>query len=219
MIRILYLEDDVTLSSTITEFLEDQDFEIVNVYNGHKALDTLYEESFDLLILDVKVPKIDGFELLKALREANIKTPTIFTTSLNSINDLAKGYTLGADDYLKKPFELEELLFRIKALLKREYQIDNQIIQIESSISYNINTKELVNTTQTYTLNPKEDKLLRLLLQYRGSCVPFDTIFEEVWSFSEEHSNESLRTYIKKLRQYLGKEKIESIKKEGYRFV
>ncbi|MBN2826335.1 MAG: response regulator transcription factor [Campylobacterales bacterium] len=217
--KLLYLEDDVTLSSTISEFLSDEGFDVVNVYNGQKALDALYDTSFDLLILDVKVPKMDGFALLKALREANITTPAIFTTSLNSMSDLAKGYTLGADDYLKKPFELEELLFRIKALLKREYQLDNNTIQIEATITYNINTKELVNGVQSYTLNPKEDKLLRLLLQYRGSCVAFDMIFEQVWSFSEEHSHESLRTYIKKLRQYVGKERIESIKKEGYRFV
>jgi len=217
--KILYLEDDITLSSTISEFLADEGFEVVNVYNGQKALDSLYEQSFDLLLLDVKVPKMDGFELLQALREANITTPAIFTTSLNSMSDLAKGYTLGADDYLKKPFELEELHFRIKALLKREYQLDNNSIQIENNITYNTNTKELINNTQSYTLNPKEDKLLRLMLQYRGSCVPFDTIFEQVWSFSEEHSTDSLRTYIKKLRQYLGKERIESIKKEGYRFV
>lgn len=217
--KLLYLEDDVTLSSTITEFLEDQNFEIINVYNGQKALDYLYEESFDLLILDVKVPKMDGFELLKALREANITTPAIFTTSLNSIHDLSKGYTLGADDYLKKPFELEELLFRIKALLKRHYQIDENLITIASNISYNIQTKELINDSTIYTLNPKEDKLLRLLLEYRGSLVSFDIIFENVWSFNQEHSHQSLRTYIKKLRQYLGKEHIESIKKEGYRFV
>ncbi|MEA2029089.1 MAG: response regulator transcription factor [Campylobacterota bacterium] len=217
--KILYLEDDITLSSTISEFLSDEGFDIVSVYNGQKALDRAYEESFDLLILDVKVPKIDGFELLQALREANIITPTIFTTSLNSINDLSKGYTLGADDYLKKPFELEELLFRIKALLKRHYQLDNDTIEIDSTTSYNINTKELLNGGESYSLNPKEDRLLRLLLAHRNSCVTFDMIFESVWSFSEEHSHQSLRTYIKKLRQYIGKERIESIKKEGYRLV
>jgi len=217
--KILYLEDDITLSSTIGEFLSDEGFEVVYVYNGVKALERLYEENFDLLLLDVKVPKMSGFELLKALREAHIATPTIFTTSLNGIDDLARGYTLGADDYLKKPFELEELLFRIKALLKREYRLDNHTIEIDNAMDYNTNTKELRHGTHRYTLNPKEDKLLRLLLQHQGACVSFDTIFEQVWSFSETHSHESLRTYIKKLRQYLGKERIESIKKEGYRLV
>jgi len=217
--KLLYLEDDVTLSSTISEFLSDEGFDVVNVYNGQKALDRAYEESFDLLIFDVKVPKMDGFELLYALREANIATPTIFTTSLNSMSDLAKGYTLGADDYLKKPFELEELLFRIKALLKRQYQLDDDKIAIDNLITYNINTKELLNGDISHTLNPKEDKLLRLLLEHRNTCVTFDMIFENVWSFSEEHSHQSLRTYIKNLRKYIGKERIESIKKEGYRLV
>lgn len=217
--KILYLEDDISLNDTITEFLEDEGFDIYSVYDGNKALDALYKSNFDLLILDVQVPKIDGFELLKSLREANINTPAIFTTSLNSIDDLSKGYELGGDDYLKKPFALKELLFRVNALLKREYKISKNLIKIDKNIEYNTNIQELNNNGEIYTLNQKEHNLLILLLKYRNRCVSFEEIFESVWSFSQTHSPQSLRTYIKNLRKYLGKEKIQSIKKQGYMLV
>lgn len=157
--------------------------------------------------------------MLKYLREANINTPTIFTTSLNSIEDLSKGYDLGADDYLRKPFALKELLFRVKALLKREYQMSDNIIKIDDNIKYNTNIQELNNNGDIYTLNQKEHNLLILLIKHKNSCVSFEEIFESVWSFSQTHSPQSLRTYIKNLRKYLGKEKIQSIKKQGYMLV
>lgn len=126
--KILYLEDDITLSDTVAEFLSDEGFKVSPVYDGEEALEQTYEESFDLFLFDVNVPKIDGFKLLNELREANISTPAIFTTSLKGIDDLSKGYESGADDYIKKPFALKELLFRIKALLKREFKSDRKSV-------------------------------------------------------------------------------------------
>ncbi|MGD9624910.1 MAG: response regulator transcription factor [Arcobacter sp.] len=216
--KILYLEDDIVLSETVEEFLEDEGFVVVSVRDGQKALDTLYYENFDLLLLDVQVPKLNGFSLLKSIREANIQTPAIFITSLNSIDDLSKGYECGADDYIKKPFELKELLFRIKAILKREYKTNEQIIKIDENISFDINTYKLIINDEIYTLNQKETLLLKLLLKNKNSCVTFDMIFESVWTFDETNNYESLRTYIKNLRKYLGKDRIKNIKKQGYMF-
>jgi len=136
--KILYLEDDVALSATIEEFLTDQGYDVVTAFSGNDVLEYSYDEVFDLFIFDVQVPKIDGFELLKSLREAGITTPTIFTTSRSSIDDLTTGYDVGADDYLKKPFELQELLLRVKALIKREYKNTQDIIAIDDTISYDI---------------------------------------------------------------------------------
>lgn len=209
----------MALGGTIKEFLEEEGFVVTAHHDGKKALESLYKESFDLLILDVRVQKINGFELLKTLRDANIMTPAIFTTSLSSFDDLSRGYDVGGDDYLKKPFQLKELLYRIKAILKREFQIQENLITITNSLTYNINTKHLTNGDNIYPLNPKEERLLLLLLKHRGRCLSFDEIFEDVWSFEQEHSHESLRTYIKTLRKYLGKESIVSIKKQGYMFV
>jgi len=217
--HILYLEDDITLSETVEDFLVDEGLNVVSVYNGQEALDTIYKENFDLLVLDVNVPKIDGFKLLKELREADINTPAIFTTSLNSIDDLSQGYDSGADDYIKKPFELKELLFRIKAILKREFKIQNKLIEINNTTSFNTNNNELRINNIMITLNPKEILLLKLLLKHKNECVIFEDIYKNVWSYDETHSDMSLRTYIKSLRKHLGKDKILSIKKIGYKFV
>lgn len=217
--KILYLEDDIALSQTIQEFLEDEGFKVFIVKDGEQALEILYTQNFDLLLLDVQVPKIDGFELLSSLRKSNINIPAIFTTSLNSIDDLSRGYDVGADDYIKKPFELKELLLRIKALLKREFKLQNNIIQIESDKTFDINTHTLKVKHLTFSLNPKETALLKLLVSNQNSCVTFETIFEKVWTYEQDNNFESLRTYIKNLRKYLGKERIRNIKKQGYMFV
>lgn len=217
--KILYLEDDYDLSETIEEFLEEEGFIVTSVYNSDSALKQLFHNSFDLLILDVQVPGIDGFELLKELREADILTPAIFTTSRNSIEDLSTGYEVGADDYLKKPFELQELLFRIKALLKREYKVQNETIQIDTHITFNYNLQTLITHEKSLKLNNKESELLKILISHKNQCVTFDQIFEYLWGFDKEHNEASLRTYIKNLRKYIGKERIKSIKKQGYIFV
>jgi DNA-binding response OmpR family regulator len=217
--KILYLEDDEFLSETIEEFLEDEGFDITCVDDGAKALDILYKQNFDLLVLDVQVPKIDGFELLKSLRDANIKTPAIFTTSRNTIEDLSIGYEVGADDYLKKPFSLKELLFRIKAVLKREYAAIGDIIKIDDDIKLDISKHQLNINGEIFSINPKENELLKLLFKYKNQCVHYDLIFESVWGFDKEHNEASLRTYIKNLRKLLGKDKIVSIKKQGYMLV
>ncbi len=217
--KILYLEDDLNLSQTVEEYLNENGFEVVCVYDGDEALDLLYSSNFDLLIFDVQVPNLDGFSLLKLLREANIKTPAIFTTSRNTIDDLSLGYDVGADDYLKKPFALKELHLRIKAILKREYGMSQSIIKISDSVSFNTNTQKIYLNGTPYEINQKESELLKLLIKHNNSCVVFDTIFETVWSFDETHSEQSLRTYIKNLRKILGKDKIISIKTKGYMFV
>jgi len=219
LIKILYLEDDLNLSNTIVEFLEDNHFNVTPTYTSKETLDMLYENNFDILILDVNVPGQNGFDLLKDLREADIITPTIFTTSLNAIGDLDKGYESGADDYLRKPFALHELLLRINVLVKRVYNHQSSLIKINSNISYNINTQELSINNNIVNLKHKESELLKLFIQHNNECVVFDTIYHTVWSYDEVYSETSLRTYIKNLRKILGKEMILSIKKQGYKFV
>lgn len=217
--KILYLEDDINLSQTIKEFLSDEGFDVTCVYDGEEALQEIYSSNFDVLLLDVNVPHINGFKLLKELRAAKITTPAIFITSLNGIDDLSMGYHSGADDYIKKPFELKELLLRINALLRREYKTQESIIQIAQNIEFNIHSDELKKDDKTVTLKNKESLLLKLLLKHKNECVGFDEIYQNVWNFDEEHSYMSLRTYIKELRKHLGKERILSIKKLGYKLV
>lgn len=217
--KILYLEDDFTLSATVEEFLVDEGFDVSAVYTGNEALDLAFSDNFDIFILDVNVPDINGFIFLKELRDAGIQTPAIFTTSLSSIDDLSKGYASGADDYVKKPFVLKELLYRIKALLKREYKSQDSIVKLTQDIDFNTQTNELISENSTTLLNPKEALLLKLLVKHRNECVTFETIYQNIWSYDETHSDMSLRTYIKNLRKYLSKEHIVSIKKVGYKLV
>ena len=219
MINILYLEDDINLNETITEFLEENDFNVCSVYDAQEALDELFQSSYDILLFDVNVPILDGFKLLEHLRDANITTPTIFTTALNSIDDLDKGYSSGCDDYLKKPFELKELLFRINALLKRKYNTISPKIIIDKNIYYLIKSKELWVDNVVVQLSIKEIKLLELFVQNPNKTIDFDTIYSTIWNYSEEYSEASLRVYIRNLRKYISKDKILNIKKQGYKFV
>ncbi len=218
--RILLLEDDEILNETITEFLEDHNFEVVSVTDGYDAQDKIYEDNFDILLLDVKVPSINGFDLLKELRERGVMVPTIFITSLNSIDDLSKGYDSGCDDYIKKPFALKELLLRIETLIKRGFShTKNTIIDLDNDIKYDIDTNTLYKSGKEISLNNKESKLLKLFLQNNNQIIPHQKIYNSVWNFDETYSESALRTYIKNLRKILGKERIISVKKQGYKFI
>lgn len=217
--KILLLEDDFTLNETIVEFLEDNDYEVVPVYDGEEASLVMYEKHFDIFLLDVNVPSLNGFELLKQKREDGVKTPAVFITSLNSINSLESGYESGCDDYIRKPFALKELLYRIENLLKRGFFHENDSkIEISKDIKYDTDANILyVNDTEN-SLNQKEAKLLKLFLQNKNEVLSHERIYEALWEYEESSSESALRTYIKNLRKIIGKDKIVSIKKLGYRF-
>ena len=119
--KILLLEDDLNLSDTVCDYLEEKGFEVICVYDGEEALSSIYENRFDLLLLDVNVPIKNGFQVLKEIRKDGNNTPAIYITSLNSVDSLEQGYSSGCDDYIRKPFELKELLIRIQTILKREF--------------------------------------------------------------------------------------------------
>ena len=217
---ILLLEDDEILNETITEYLEDNGFDVTTVNDGYDAYDKIYENSYDLLLLDVKVPSIGGFDMLKELRDKGVTTAAIFITSLNSIEDLTKGYDSGCDDYIKKPFELKELLIRVEALLKRDfYHTQNSKVVIYDNIEYDIDANILFVDNKEHSLNNKETKLLKLFLQNSNQVLPHEMIYGSLWDYDETYSESALRTYIKNLRKLLGKEKIVSLKKQGYKFI
>lgn len=217
--RILLLEDDLTLSETVVDYFEEEGFEVVAVYDGDEANDVIYENKFDLFLLDVNVPSMNGFELLKAVRAEGNITPAIFITSLNSMNSLEEGFESGCDDYIRKPFELKELLLRVQTIIKREFSNNKDtIIQIDKSISFDTNSNELKKDGEIVQLNFKEQKLLKFFLQNKDELLIHDRIYDYVWDYDEQYSDNSLRTYIKNLRKVLGKDRIVSLKKLGYRF-
>jgi DNA-binding response OmpR family regulator len=217
--KILLLEDDVTLNETVTEYLEENGYEVRSVYDGEEAMNLMYEKSFDLFILDVNVPVLDGFTILKERRENEDKTPAIYITSLNSVESLEQGYQSGADDYIRKPFALKELLLRVESILKRGYfHNKNEMVKIDDNIEFDINSSCLYKDEQEVSLNRKELKLLKLFLQNRNLPLTHEKIHETLWDYDESVSEDSLRTYVKNLRKHIGKERIVSIKKLGYKF-
>ena len=216
--KILLLEDDLNLSETVSEYLEDSGFEVSSVYDGDEAIELIYEHNYDLLLLDVNVPNKNGFEVLKEVRKNNKKTAAIFITSLNSMDSLEEGFNSGCDDYIRKPFELKELLIRVKTILKKEFSNKNELVQITPNITFNSISNELKDNGVEVKLNLKESKLLKFFLQHPNQLLSHEMIYDHVWEYDEEYSDNSLRTYIKNLRKILGKDKIVSLKKLGYRF-
>jgi len=217
--RLLLLEDDIALNETVVDYFENLGFSITSVYDGNSALDAIYENSFDLLLLDVNVPDMNGFEILKNVREQENSTPAIFITSLNSMADLENGFESGCDDYIRKPFALKELRLRVETILKREFfHNSSSLIEIDTETYYDTQSNLLTIKESEVQLNNKDAKLLKLFLQNRDTLVTHDTIYGTLWEYGEDISETALRTYIKNLRKYLGKEKIVSIKKLGYRF-
>jgi len=217
--KLLLLEDDIALNETVVDYFESLDYSVTPVYDGNSALDAIYENSFDLLLLDVNVPDISGFEILKSVREQGATTPAIFITSLNSMADLENGFDSGCDDYIRKPFALKELKLRVETILKRDFfHNESSKVQIDTNIYYDTYSDLLTIDSDEVQLNNKDAKLLKLFLQNRDTLVTHETIYSTLWEYDEEISESALRTYIKNLRKYLGKEKIVSIKKLGYRF-
>ncbi len=215
---MLLLEDDINLSETIKEYLEDEGYEVVSVYSGEEALEKIYETQFDILLLDVMVPGINGFDLLKKIRP-HTDTPAIFITSLDSVQSLEKGYESGCDDYIRKPFALKELKLRIETVLKRQLQTKKSQIPIDEKSYYDLKTNQLFIEGKPANLNQKELRLLKLFLKHPNEPLSHETIYQNLWDYDESPSDMALRTYIKNLRKYLGKDRIESIKRYGYKFI
>ena len=220
MTQILLVEDDETLSELISEYLSEHGYDVTVCADAKAALDTAYERNFDILILDVKLPKGDGFSLLRELRRLGDDTPAIFTTSLNALQDLEIGYKSGCDDYLKKPYELKELLLRIQILLKRKFShVNDEFIELNDGYKFYPSSKTLRQNGQIVNLSNKESELLALFLENKNALLSKEAIFEKIWNYGEEPSELSLRVYVKNLRRILGKDAIVNRRGDGYIYV
>jgi len=216
--KILLLEDDLILSEVIVEHLEYHNYNVTPIYNGIEAENLLFEEKFDLLLLDVNVPLLNGFELLKSLRDSGNETPAIFITSMNSSKDVLEGFELGANDYLKKPFEMIELKARIDNI-KRHFKIDDErMIEISKNVSYDFSKYILRLEGKEERLSRKEGEFLSYFLHNRTKVISTDELMVNVWSYDTAPSSATIRTYIKNLRRLLGEESITTIRGVGYVF-
>lgn len=198
MIKILLLEDDAVFAESMIDLLESEGFGITHVDNGEAALDATYLNEFDMYLFDVNVPLLDGFDLLASLRESGDKTPTIFLTALNDIASLANGFDVGADDYIKKPFEFDELLIRIQAILKKNLNLFNDEITI-GSFRFNIEKNELHGLDGFIALTPSDLKLTALFFKQANRTLTKEVLMDELYE-GKDMSSGVLRVYINKLR-------------------
>ncbi|QEZ90131.1 response regulator transcription factor [Aliarcobacter cibarius] len=215
--KILLLEDDLILNEILEEHLTNQKLQVITTFTSNEAIKYLYSEIFDLLILDVNVPDLNGFELLKELRKNNILTPAIFVTSLNMVEDMQKGFDSGCDDYIKKPFELKELDIRINNI-KRLFNIDRQIIKIDEKSYLDLQNLEIILNNERFLISRKESEILAYLLNNSKKTISIEEFINNIWSYEDSVESSTIRTYIKNLRKILGEDKILNIRGVGYRF-
>lgn len=211
--KILLLEDDQLFNETIQDFLEEEGFVLDIALDPYTALDFTYKSNYDLYLFDVNLPYESGFDLLEKLRQSDDATPTIFLTSRDDKASLAQGFEVGADDYMKKPIDLDELLLRIYALLRR------QVRKTRVSIGkYTLDTvaKMLYLNEEELDLTQKAVELLLLLVQADGEVVSLDVIKYKLWSAAESPSEGSLRVYVTQLKKYFP-DMITNIRAVGYK--
>ena len=213
--RLLLLEDDKLFAYSLIDFLEELNFSIDLVCDGDRALDYIYKNSYDLYLFDINVPKIDGIELLDILRDNKIDTPTIFLTSYRDENTLSRCFNSGCDDYLRKPFRLNELILRINAILKRTSRVDN-IVRFHSNYYFDFDNRVVYYNQKEMKYPLKVIQLLELFIDNNNQIVTKDDIIRSLWSDEEAHSDGAIRLYISKVREIVGKDKIINIKKVGY---
>lgn len=204
--KILLLEDDKILCESLKEFLELEGYTVDVAHRGPEVFDLTFVQSYDLYILDVNVPEIDGFDVLAALKDAGDVTPAIYITALTDINSISKGFEIGADDYIKKPFDPEELVIRIK----RKYQKDDVVIRLKD-LEYNPSTRVLQKSGQTIGLGEVQQNIFHTLIMEQNKIVDSFILME----FLEHPSANALRVNLAKLKNKLGIE-IKNIRAQGY---
>jgi DNA-binding response OmpR family regulator len=207
MSRILLMEDDEVLSATLFDILKDEGYDVTLAKDGESALEATYAETYDLYLLDVNVPLINGFDFLNSLRESGDETPAFFITALRDTVSLSQGFDSGADDYIKKPFEIDELLVRIRALMKRRYggMVYNDVV-------YDPVRKEIKKADKVVDLPNLEKAIFDLFMKNIGNTVTK----EQFYDVMEQPSDMSLRVHISQIKKRLGLE-ITNIRGVGYR--
>ncbi|ABV67164.1 two-component response regulator [Aliarcobacter butzleri RM4018] len=216
MIKILLLEDDYLYKISIKEFLEELDFIVDDFDNGEDALNAIFDKKYDLLLLDIRVPKMDGFELVKYVREAFIDTPIIILTSLTDIKNLSKGYELGCNDYIRKPFDMIELKHRIEQQIKNYFQTSDDAIVLDFGFKYSIKKSLLYKDNIIIELSSKELELVAFLVQNRGFFVSIESLHENVWE-KKDISYADIRMCIKRVREKTNKDFIKTKRFLGYK--
>ncbi|TDE30298.1 response regulator transcription factor [Flavobacterium ranwuense] len=222
--KILYAEDDATLAFLTKDNLEQNHYEVTHCCNGKTSLETFKKGDFDICILDIMMPKMDGFELATEIRKVNIDIPIIFLSAKTLKEDRIKGLRLGADDYLVKPFSIEELILKIEVFLKRSHKNNTAEKLIYEIGKYQFDTKNFIlfNTSEKIPLTQRESELLKLFLDNKNAVLKREQILTSLWGDDDYFMGRSLDVFISRLRKILANEKgiaIENLHGIGFRFV
>lgn len=201
MIKILLVEDDLSLSNSVFDFLDDF-ADVMQVFDGDEGLYEAKSGVYDLILLDLMLPEKDGFTVLKELREQGITTPVLIMTAKESLDDKGHGFELGADDYLTKPFYLEELKMRIQALLKRSGKFDQNTFSF-GDVCVNLSTNSTYVGDEEVELLGKEFDLLVYFLQNQNVILPKSQIFDRLWGFDSDTNVSVVEVYVSKIRKKL----------------
>ena len=213
MARILVVEDDKDISSLIALALKNAGYEVNAAYDGEMGADFLEKDSYDVVLLDIMLPNIDGYELFSYIKEYSV--PVIFITAKGEISDKAKAFHMGADDYLVKPFEIEELILRTENVL-RLHGIKNSVLKVKD-VTLNTDSHIVKKAGREIMLTPKEYELFSMLIRNKGMALSRFAIYDRIWGDEALNETRTLDIHIARLRKKLGLEdEIYSVHKVGY---
>ena len=223
--KILLCEDDTNLGMVLKNYLELNDYTVTLERDGRLGLAAFQREKFDICLLDVMMPNMDGFTLAEEIRDVDPDIPLFFLSAKTMKDDIIQGYKLGADDYITKPFDSEVLLLKIKAILKRNEEENRISDNIEFDLGrfhFNPKLRELKHDDMNQTLSPKENELLKMLAEHKNDLLPRERALKKIWGSDTYFNGRSMDVYIAKLRKYLKDDtniEIVNIHGNGFRLV
>jgi two-component system OmpR family response regulator len=223
--KILLCEDDTNLGMVLKNYLELTDYDVTLERDGRLGLAAFQREKFDICLLDVMMPNMDGFTLAEEIRDVDPDIPLFFLSAKTMKEDIIQGYKLGADDYITKPFDSEVLLLKIKAMLKRneeENKINDNIEFDLGGYHFNPRLRELKIGATVHILSPKENELLKMLAEHKNDLLPRERALKKIWGSDTYFNGRSMDVYIAKLRKYLKEDtqiEIVNIHGNGFRLV
>jgi DNA-binding response OmpR family regulator len=223
--KILLCEDDTNLGMVLKNYLELNDYDVILERDGRLGLAAFQREKFDICLLDVMMPNMDGFALAEEIRDINPDVPLFFLSAKTMKDDIIQGYKLGADDYITKPFDSEVLLLKIKAILKRNEEMHREEVNAEFDMGryhFNPRLRELTFDGKIQVLSPKENELLKMLCEYKNDLLSREIALKKIWGSDTYFNGRSMDVYIAKLRKYLKEDstiEIVNIHGNGFRLV
>ncbi len=223
--KVLLVEDDPSFGAVLKDYLSMNDYNVTHALDGEKGLESFNGGEYDICVLDVMMPKKDGFTLAKEIKQLNPQMPIIFLTARNMREDVLNGYKIGADDYITKPFDSEVLMYKLKAIANRNggATVDESIDSFEiSNFKFNSKLRQLFIKDNVHKLSPKESELLKLLCLHQNDLMPRELALNKIWYHDNYFTSRSMDVYIAKLRKLLKEDEnveIVNIHGEGFRLL